>query len=298
MRSSLPAAILTLAVCQLFASTLDAQASPPPGRGQPSPRRPAVQRAGGIQGSELVIVAYDKGFDAPSQVDAGLVNVRLFNRSAATQHIAILKVDRLDRVASIAEYLRSGDWNVPWISRMGGPESSTPGGVSSVSMMLDAGRYVVAQLPVAPTRGGPLVLTEVQELAVIRRADGAGATALPATEVTLRMNEWGFALEGPLVAGRRTLRVENAGQFEHQVSIVRLLPGRTFDQVVRWAERPTGPSPYEAVGGTTNVERGRAVNVTVDLMPGDYALLCTTWNPLSKQLHSQHGMVKQLRVIS
>lgn len=295
MRLRLLTATLSFALALPLTSFLGAQAAKPPG--QATPRRPAAQRAGGIQGSELVIVISDKGFDAPSQVEAGLVNVRLFNRSTATQHIAILKVDRLDRVASIAEYLRSGDWNVPWINRMGGPESNAPGGVSSVSMMLEPGRYVVAQLPVAPTRGGPLVLTEVQELSVIRRADGAGPGALPVTEVTLVMNEWGFTLEGPLHAGRRTLRVENKGQFEHHVSIVRLLAGHTLEQAVRWAERPVGAAPFEAVGGTTNVERGRAVNVTVDLMPGDYALLCTTYNPLSKQLHSQHGMVKQLRVV-
>lgn len=295
MRTGLSAAILSLALAHPLANAVGAQAAKPPGQG--AQRRPAAQRPGGIQGSELVIVVADKGFDAPSQVEAGLVNVRLFNRSNATQHIAILKVDRLDRVAAIAEYLRAGDWNVPWISRMGGPESSAPGGVSSVSMILEPGRYVVAQLPVAPTHGGPLVLTEVQELSVIRRADGAGATTLPATEVTLVMNEWGFTVEGPLHAGRRTLRVDNKGQFEHHVSIVRLLPGRTMEQAVRWAERPVGAAPFEAVGGTTNVERGRAVNVTVDLMPGDYALLCTTYNPLSKQLHSQHGMVKQIRVV-
>lgn len=295
MRTGLSAAILSLALAQPLANAVGAQAATPPGQG--AQRRSAAQRTGGIQGSELVIVVADKGFDAPSQVEAGLVNVRLFNRSSATQHIAILKVDRLDRVATIAEYLRAGDWNVPWISRMGGPESSAPGGVSSVSMILEPGRYVVAQLPVAPTHGGPLVLAEVQELAVIRRAEGAGATTLPATEVTLVMNEWGFTVEGPLHAGRRTLRVDNKGQFEHHVSIVRLLPGRTMEQAVRWAERPVGAAPFETVGGTTNVERRRAVNVTVDLMPGDYALLCTTYNPLSKQLHSQHGMVKQIRVV-
>lgn len=295
MRTCLTAAILSVVLAHPLTSDLGAQVATRPG--QAAQRRPAAPRAGGIQGSELVIVINDKGFDAPSQVEAGLVNVRLFNRSTATQHIAILKVDRLDRVASIAEYLRSGDWNVPWISRMGGPESSAPGAVSSVSMMLVPGRYVVAQLPVAPTREGPLVLAEVQELAVIRPADGTAPATLPATEVSLVMNEWGFTIEGPLNAGRRTLRVENKGQFEHHVSIVRLLPGRTLEQAVRWAERPVGPAPFEAVGGTTNVERGRAVNVTVDLMPGDYALLCTTYNPLSKQLHSQHGMVKQIRVV-
>ncbi len=295
MRIRFAAALLTFALTPALIAPLGAQATGKGAQGQQP--RPAAQRIGGIPGAELVIVARDKGFDAPSQVEAGLVNIRLFNRSGTTQHIAILRVGRLDRVAAIADYLRSGDWNVPWINRMGGPESSVPGGVSSVSMVLEPGRYVMAQLPVPPTRGGPLVLTEVQELSVIRPADGGAPKMLPVTEVALLMNEWGFTLEGPLHAGRRTIRVENKGQFEHHVSIVRLHPGRTLEQAVRFAEQPVGASPYEAVGGTTNLERGRAVNVTVDLMPGDYALLCTTYNPLSRQLHSQHGMVRLVRVV-
>jgi hypothetical protein len=110
------------------------------------------------------------------------------------------------------------------------------------------------------------------------------------------MYEWNYQIEGPLNAGRRTIRVDNTGQFEHQVWIVRILPGKGLADAVKWAERPIGAAPFEGVGGTTNLARGRSVNVTVDLMPGDYALLCVTFNPLSKQLHSQHGMIRAIRV--
>ena len=299
MRRHLLAVPLVSLLALLPTATLQGQ-GPPPGKGAgkgPPQARSAAARASAQQGSELVIVVTDRQFEAPAEVDAGLVNVRLFNRSSGPQHFTILKVDRLDRVASISEYLRSGDWNVPWINRMGGPESTPPGGVSSVSMVLEPGRYVIAQLPVNPTPGSALILGEVEELAVSRRPGApAAAAALPPADIALTMYEWNFTLDGPLTAGRRTIRVENKGQFEHQVSIVRLLPGRGIDQAVRWSERPSGPPPFEGVGGTTNLARSRSVNVTVDLMPGDYALLCTTWNPLSKRLHSQHGMVKPFRV--
>jgi hypothetical protein len=264
------------------------KAAPPPATKRATPARAVV-----AEGTELVVRVTDQSLDVPTQVDAGLVNVRLFNRSSGPQHITILKVDRLDRVASISEYLRSGDWNVPWINRLGGPESTPPGGVSSVSMILEPGRYVVAQLPVYSKPGGSLILRDVEELSVIGQV---GSAVLPDAAVKLTMFEWNFTLEGPLNAGRRTIRVENKGQFEHQVAIVRLLPGRGIDQAVKWAENPSGPPPFEGVGGTTNLARDRSVNLTVDLLPGDYVLLCTTYNPLSKQLHSHHGMIKQVRV--
>lgn len=296
MRRRTYCATLTLSLsCSLaLAAPLVAQATKAPATA--AQKRPVSQRPGGIQGAELLIVATDKGFDAPAQVDAGLVNIRLFNRSSTQQHFSILKVDRLDRLEQISDYLRGGDWNVPWINRMGGPESTPSGGVSSVSMVLEPGRYVIAQLPLNPAPGGPLILGEVEELSVTRRPGVSVPAALPATEVVLKMYEWNYQLEGPLNAGRRTIRVDNTGQFEHQVWIVRLLPGKGLADAVKWAEKPTGAAPFEGVGGTTNLARGRSVNVTVDLMPGDYALLCVTFNPLSKQLHSQHGMIRAIRV--
>lgn len=269
--------------------------TPPPKR--PAAVRPAPARAVPGQGTELVIVVTDRGLEVPSQVDEGLVNVRLFNRSSGSQHISVLKVDRLDRLPAIVDYLKSGDWNVPWINRMGGPESTPPGGVSSVSMILEPGRYVIAQLPITPTPAGPLVLRDVEELAVLRQPPGPGVvTSLPPAAATITLYEWNFNITGPLNAGRRTIRVENTGQFEHQVWIVRLAPGKGLEQAVKWAEHPSGPPPFEGIGGTTNVARGHSVNVTVDLLEGDYALLCVTYNPLSKRLHSQHGMVKAFHV--
>jgi hypothetical protein len=294
MRTCLSLALLSLSVAWPLPRPLVAQAT------KTRPAAPAQKRATTTRptalGAELVVVVTDKALDVPSQVDAGLVNVRLFNRSSGPQHISVLKVDRLDRVASISEYLRSGDWNVPWINRMGGPEAVLPGGVSSVAMVLEPGRYVVAQLPILSKPGGSLLLRDVEELSVTERPSGsAGATLAPAV-ATIRMYEWNFTIEGPLNAGRRVIRVDNTGQFEHQLQIIRLLPGHSIDQAVKWAENPSGPPPFEGAGGTTNLARGRSVNVTVDLLPGDYALRCTTYNPLSKQPHSRHGMIKLIRV--
>ncbi len=279
----------------LVAGTVTAQ-TPPPKR--PAAPRPATPRATNGQGSELVIVVNDKGLEVPAQVDAGLVNVRLFNRSSGSQHISVLKVDRLDRLPAIVDYLKSGDWNVPWINRMGGPESTPPGGVSSVSMMLEPGRYVIAQLPITPTPAGPLVLGDVEELAVLRQPPSDdGTTALPPAAATITLFEWNFDIKGALNAGRRTIRVENNGQFEHQMWIVRLAPGKGLEQAVKWAEHPSGALLFEGIGGTTNLARGKSVNVTVDLLEGDYVLLCgVMFNPLSKKLHSQHGMAKPFRV--
>lgn len=261
-------------------------------------RRPAAQRPGGIAGNELVVIAHDYRFEAPDQVDAGLVNIRLFNRGKEDHHVLLIKLDRLDRVNQVADYLKANDWNVPWMHPMGGPESVAPGGSASASMVLEPGRYMLACVVASPTSHRQHFMDGmIKEISVVKAPAAAGQATLPPTEVNLKLFEWNFMLDGPLFAGRRTIRVENTGKFEHHVAFVRLKEGKTMEQAVKWAETPSGPSPYESVGGTTGLDPGRAVNITLDLMPGEYAMLCTLFNPLSKKTHSAHGMIKPIRVV-
>ena len=138
----------------------------------------------------------------------------------------------------------------------------------------------------------------IRELSVVKPPGNQALAQLPSTEISLKLSEWNFTLDGPLFAGRRTIHVENIGKFEHHVAIVRLLAGKSIEQAVSWAENPRGAAPYEPVGGTTGLAPGRSVNISVDLLPGDYALLCTLFNPLSKKTHSSHGMIKPFRVVN
>ncbi|MGQ0647660.1 MAG: hypothetical protein ACT4P7_08805 [Gemmatimonadaceae bacterium] len=261
--------------------------------------RPRAPRIGQIPGNEFVVIATDHSFEAPEHVDAGLVNVRLFNRGKELHHLVVIKVDRLDRVSQISEYLRDNDRNVPWMTPLGGPESVGPGGVSSAIMALEPGRYVLVCMVVSPTtRRQHFMDGMIRELSVVKPPGTTVPARLPETEISLKLFEWDFTLGGPLFAGRRTIRVENVGKFEHHVWFVRLLPGTSFEQAVSWAESSMGPTPFEPVGGTTWLEPGRSVNVTVDLIPGDYALICTLANPLSRKPHSAHGMARSLRVVN
>lgn len=272
----------------VMASSLPAQ--------QPRSRAP---RTGQIPGSEFVVVATDHVFDAPEQVDAGVVNFRLFNRGKEMHQLVVLKVDRLDRLGQISEYLRNNDWNVPWMTAMGGPEAVGPGGVASAIMVLTPGRYILACAVASPSTHRPHYMDGmIRELSVVKPLGNPPPAQLPSTEVSLKLFEWNFTLDGPLFAGRRTIRVENTGKFEHHAWIVRLLAGKSIEQAVTWAENPRGSAPFEPVGGTTGLAPGRSLNISVDLLPGDYALLCTLFNPLSKKSHSAHGMIKPFRVVN
>lgn len=261
--------------------------------------RARAARPGTAAGNELVVIATDYAFEAPEQVDAGLVNIRLFNRGKEMHHVVVIKVDRLERIGQISDILKANKWNEEWMQALGGPEAVNPGGVSTASMVLEPGRYILACVVSSPsTHKAHFMDGMIRELSVVKPPGTPIRASLPATDITLKLYEWNYTLEGPLFAGRRTIRVENIGKFEHHAWIVRLLPGKTIEQATKWAEDPTGVAPFEPVGGTTGIMPGRSLNITVDLAPGDHALLCTLFNPLSRKTHSAHGMIKPFRVVN
>lgn len=244
-----------------------------------------------------MVVANDSSFEAREQVDAGLVHIRMTNRGRAMHHVLVMKVNRLARLGELEEMLRTNDWSPPWIESMGGPEAVLPGGTSSVSMVLEPGRYVIACVVASPaTHRHAYMKGMIQELAVVSPGRSWTRTPLPRAEVTLRLNEWNYELSGPIFAGRRTIRIDNVGTREHHVAFVRLLPGRTAAEAVRWVESPHGPAPFEVAGGTTGLSPHQSVNVEADFVAGEYLLLCTLYDALGRKSHLDLGMLRRITV--
>lgn len=262
-------------------------------------RRVRPLRAGPIPGSEMVIESTDTGCEAPDQVDAGLVNVRLFNRGGTLRHVEFIRRDRITPLAEVRDLVLTNDRNVPWLRALGGPAPASPGGVSSATLVLERGNYVLSCVFAGtPSLRQPFPDGIVKELTVTAGVGPLRPVTLPAAELAMRLFEWNFTVDGPLFAGRRTIKVENAGRLEHNVWIVRLLPGRTPEQAASWVSEPRGAPPFEAVGGTTELEADQSINITVDFLPGEYVLLCTLYNPLSRRSHVGHGMMKVVRVVN
>jgi hypothetical protein len=170
--------------------------------------------------------------------------------------------------------------------------------VSTATLLLERGNYVISCVFAGtPSLRQPFPDGSIHELTVTAGPGPTRNPGLPAAELSMRLFEWNFALDGPLFAGRRTIRVENPGRIEHNVWIVRLNAGRSAAEAAAWVTEPRGAAPFEAVGGSTALEENGAVNITVDLRPGEYVFLCTLYNPLSRRTHVGHGMMKVVRVV-
>jgi hypothetical protein len=80
--------------------------------------------------------------------------------------------------------------------------------------------------------------------------------AAPETYGAVSMVDFGYTMPKTLPAGHSTLKVVNDGKQHHEVSVLRLAPGKTIEDVKRYlGGKPEGPPPAEPVGGMQGLER-------------------------------------------
>ncbi len=107
-----------------------------------------------------------------------------------------------------------------------------------------------------------------------RPADRASTAVSPAV-VTVHARDFTFDAPSSVQSGPTTFRMINDGAAFHHAQIVRLDSMKTMADLQKSLEAP-GPLPKWAVfvGGPNAVDPGREGNATLNLTPGQYALLC------------------------
>ena len=115
----------------------------------------------------------------------------------------------------------------------------------------------------------------------------------------LEVTAFDFAFQAPdtVPAGLTRVRMKSTGPSIHHVQIARLEGGHTVRQLVERIEAGEfAPSWVTYVGGPEPVPFSEEGNATVDLAPGNYALICL----ISSEDHIRHlakGMVRALTVL-
>jgi len=111
-------------------------------------------------------------------------------------------------------------------------------------------------------------------------ADSAGTTtgaAAPAPNVvTVTAKDFAFEAPKEIPAGMTTFRLVNDGGTFHHAQIVRLDSAKTFADLQQALAKPGGPPPRWLVfiGGPNAPDPKGESNATLDMAPGNYAILC------------------------
>ena len=124
--------------------------------------------------------------------------------------------------------------------------------------------------------------------------ENAQAPARPA-QVVVTATDFEFSAPDTIASGLNIFRLVNHGAEPHHISLFRLDSAHTLQDL---QALPEGASPawLVAVGGPNAATPGDSVRATMDLEPGNYAMLCFIPSSDMKP-HFMKGMIRPLTVV-
>lgn len=149
---------------------------------------------------------------------------------------------------------------------------------------------------------GTVACSAKQEAPASSLTSGSGNASAPAPTtppvVTIHAKDFAFQSPKQIPAGMTTFHVVNDGPGLHHVTIVRLADGKSLADLSDALKSP-GPLPDWAtfVGGPNAPDPGHDANATLDMAPGNYALLCMVDVPGGVP-HFAKGMAAPLTVVA
>ena len=262
-----------------------------------APSGDAAESGGAVAATDaprvVEITARDYSFEGPDTIPGGLTTLRLANAGPQElHHIQLVRLDGGKTVADLMEAMKAGhppDWAV----MVGGPNAPVPNEKSEVTLDLAPGEYVMLCVIPSPDGVPHVMKGMVKPLTV--SAPAAVATA-PTPTLTIDLADYSFSLADSVKAGRHTIKVTNVAVQPHEVIFVALAPGKSPMDVVKWVERPDGPPPGKPLGGTTAIVQNGVNYVTIDLAPGQHAMICFIGDAKDGKPHFVHGMIREFTV--
>jgi hypothetical protein len=237
--------------------------------------------------------AKDFAFTGPDSIPAGWTNFHLMNDGPALHHVQIVRLDSGKTAADFAAATKNPGPFPAWMSLIGGPNAPNPGAESNASFNLQPGNYLMICLVDIPDKV-PHFAKGMVHAFTVTASTAAGAE--PASDATVALGDYAFTITGTLTAGRHTVKVTNAGPQPHEIEIVKFAPGKGMKDFAAWAAKFEGPPPGDAIGGVSAVGNGGSGTFTVDLTPGNYAMLCFIPDAKDGKPHLEHGMVKEFAI--
>lgn len=246
----------------------------------------------------IEVRATDFAFTAPDTFPAGLTRIRMHADGKVLHHAQLVRFDAGHAFDEYLAVLRQGDGPPPaWAHAVGGVNGADPGSSEETSVPLVPGEYaLICFIPNA--EGVPHAMLGMMKRVIV--TGDTVAPARPTVDATIVMSAAGYAISGPIAAGRRALLVENSDSMNHEAILVKLGEGATAQSLVDWvmagAKPGQGAPPGDGRGGTVGLERGAWNVIHADLEPGNYAIFDFIPNPADRRPNAAHGMMAEFRV--
>ena len=239
------------------------------GRDSTAPTDSIAPVASGIR--DYVVSANDYAFRGlPLHAPAGWLTFRMPNDGRETHMLAIAAVPRGYTVPAftdslVRQKLPNGTKFWP------GVDVVSPGDSGVVTVFLPAGQYAAICFVQSADGTRHVQKGMIGSFDVVASADTGTSDYVDAV-VTLSPRH--IRIAGPeLKKGVRTIRVASSNTQPQDFQLVKLRPGRSAQDALKWfVNRNTVAPAAEALGGVSEIYAGQKATMTVNFTPGDYLL--------------------------
>ncbi len=243
-----------------------------------------------VAARNIVITAHDYAYTGmPARVPAGWLTLKMVNGGHELHMLAIAHVPRGFTAASLIDSLIHNRY-IPPISEVGGPNVISSGNSAVVTVFAPAGEYVYGCFVISPD--GKLHVAKGM-FGSFTAVAGKDVGARPSSDESVTLTTYRVAAPATITRGTHTILVHDGATERHDMAILRIKPGHSVAEALKWLDHPDKNQQFaEAIGGTTAVDGGGEDFVTADFTPGDYLFLCILSTDKNKN-HYDLGM-KQL----
>lgn len=224
---------------------------------------------------------------------SGLTKITFTNQAKGNHDLQLVKVDGDQTVNDVVKVTSAEDAEIPtWLHGAGGVGSIASGKTTSVTQVLDGGKYYVLA---EPDEGGKPVTAPLDV------SGGQGSGTLPSTPAQITASEYTFKTSGPLKSGQQQIEFADGGEELHHAIFFRLKPGATLAQAKKFltSDNASGSPPFEGEGPTTStavLDSGVKQVFGANLQAGKYALVCFLPDRTGGAPHVAKGMITEVDV--
>lgn len=263
---------------------------------------------------EIALRGQDFAFNLPDTIAGGLVRFRFANEGQEDHHAQFIRLNDgvsreqfdsvfqavLEAVPTEGEVAFMRLFEVATVA--GGPSVTGPGGAMAFTTELEPGEYVLVCFLPSPD-GVPHLAKGMRRWLTVTAAPDE-APEPPVAVGRVDMADFAFVDMPALGSGEVVIEVTNSGQEPHEMVVLRL-EGASLDEVLPMLAGPPpseggpppGPPPFRFMGGVQAIMPGARAWATLDLPPGDYALVCFIPSPANAgQPHVALGMARPFTI--
>lgn len=246
----------------------------------------------------ITIKAMDFAYNQPETVPAGLVDITFVNNGSEPHMAQIARMNDGVTFAQFQDALkqRGPGAALALATLYGGPNAILPGSRQEVILNLSEGQYASICFVAGRDNVPHYMKGMIQSFVVTGPSNTSQVPPQANGEVLLK--DFSYVLPSTLSAGSLTLKVTNEGHQPHEMTLIKLAPGKSLQDVLAFlrTSTPAGLPPFAYAGGITGLAPGSSAWLKLDLQPGNYAALCFIPDPTTGQPHVMLGMITALTV--